>query len=208
MLAGLRRGHCHFIYAASTQHCFVLKTLTPPFSASRRHASALTAAVNVRPSSQPAKHTLATPLAQRFHLTAADRHQFKYQRNIGVYTRIDSGKITLTKRILCYTGRMRDVHEVRGKDNVGAKIDSMELEREKEITIQSAATFCDWDTKSLATGEQEKCAINITDTPVRHVDFTIEVERALRVPDGAVLVFCTVSGVQGQTITVDRQMRR
>ncbi|CAL1701830.1 unnamed protein product [Somion occarium] len=96
---------------------------------------------------------------------------------------------------------------MRGRDNVGAKMDSMELEREKGITIQSAATFCDWVATMPDTGEKEKYAINIIDTP-GHVDFTIEVERALRVLDGAILVLCAVAGVQSQTTTVDRQMRR
>lgn len=118
---------------------------------------------------------------------------------------IDSGKTTCTERILYYTGRIKAIHEVRGKDAVGAKMDSMDLEREKGITIQSAATFCDWS--KVENGEEQKYHVNLIDTP-GHIDFTIEVERALRVLDGAVMILCAVSAVQSQTITVDRQMKR
>ncbi|KAJ3919588.1 elongation factor G, mitochondrial [Lentinula edodes] len=148
-----------------------------------------------------------TPPTPQYTLSEHDRSRLRLQRNIGVSAHIDSGKTTLTERILYYTGRIREIHEVRGRDNVGAKMDSMDLEREKGITIQSAATFCDWEATNAITNEKEKYAINIIDTP-GHVDFTIEVERALRVLDGAILVLCAVAGVQSQTTTVDRQMRR
>ena len=100
-------------------------------------------------------------------------------RNIGISAHIDSGKTTLTERILYYTNRIHAIHEVKGKDGVGAKMDSMELERERGITIQSAATHCEW----------KDIHINIIDTP-GHVDFTIEVERSMRVLDGACMVYC------------------
>lgn len=125
------------------------------------------------------------------------KKDIRFVRNIGISAHIDSGKTTLTERILFYTQRIHAMHDVKGKDGVGAFMDSMELERERGITIASAATFCEWKNHE----------INIIDTP-GHVDFTIEVERSLRVLDGAILVLCGVGGVQSQSITVDQQMRR
>jgi elongation factor G len=117
-------------------------------------------------------------------------------RNIGISAHIDAGKTTISERILFYTGKIHRIEEVGG-DGDGATMDYMELEREKGITITSAAVTCFWNDTQ----------INLIDTP-GHVDFTIEVERSLRVLDGAIMVLCGVAGVQSQSITVDRQMKR
>ncbi|MBW2107413.1 MAG: elongation factor G [Deltaproteobacteria bacterium] len=125
------------------------------------------------------------------------KYDAKRLRNIGISAHIDAGKTTITERILYYTRRIHTIHDIKGKDGVGATMDFMELEKERGITITSAATTCEWQ------GHE----INLIDTP-GHVDFTIEVERALRVLDGGIMVLCSVGGVQSQSITVDQQMAR
>ncbi|KAF2148732.1 elongation factor G 1, mitochondrial precursor [Myriangium duriaei CBS 260.36] len=170
----------------------------------RRYQSGAAAAVLEKAMEQPSELAQETIVE---NLDPKEAARLDKVRNIGIAAHIDSGKTTATERILFYTGRIKAIHEVRGKDAVGAKMDSMDLEREKGITIQSAATFCDWIKKDPKTGKDEKYHINLIDTP-GHIDFTIEVERALRVLDGAVMILCAVSGVQSQTTTVDRQMKR
>src|SRR5450631_1067392 len=112
-------------------------------------------------------------------------------RNIGIAAHIDAGKTTTTERILYYTGKSHKIGEVH---DGAATMDFMEQEQERGITITSAATTCFW----------KEHRINIIDTP-GHVDFTVEVERSLRVLDGAVAVFCAVGGVEPQSETVWRQ---
>ena len=119
-------------------------------------------------------------------------------RNIGISAHIDSGKTTLSERILYYAGRIHRMQEVHGGGaDGGATMDFMELERERGITIASAATQVTWKDTS----------VNLIDTP-GHVDFTVEVERSLRVLDGAIMILCAVGGVQSQSVTVDQQMKR
>src|SRR5690606_1251438 len=132
-------------------------------------------------------------------------------RNIGISAHIDSGKTTTSERILFYCQKIHKIEDVKG-GGAGATMDHMDLEREKGITIASAATTVEWpgigkQGISYAEGDGKSIKVNLIDTP-GHVDFTVEVERSLRVLDGAILVLCSVAGVQSQSITVDRQMKR
>ena len=135
------------------------------------------------------------------HLTVARKTPIERYRNIGIMAHIDAGKTTTTERVLFYTGVSHKLGEVH---DGAATMDWMEQEQERGITITSAATTCFW--KGMAENYPEH-RINIIDTP-GHVDFTIEVERSLRVLDGACTVFCAVGGVQPQTETVWRQANK
>ena len=117
-------------------------------------------------------------------------------RNIGIMAHIDAGKTTITERILYYTGKLHRMGEVH---DGAATMDWMEQEKERGITITSAATTCFWQ-----DSDKQDTRINIIDTP-GHVDFTVEVERSLRVLDGAIAIFCAVGGVEPQSETVWRQ---
>src|SRR6476646_5991108 len=129
-------------------------------------------------------------------------------RNIGISAHIDAGKTTLTERILFYTGM---IHRIGDVDDGNTVTDWMEQERERGITITSAATTCFWKQRKeedvFKLFEDQAQRVNIIDTP-GHVDFTAEVERSLRVLDGAILVFDSVAGVQPQTETVWRQANK
>ena len=127
--------------------------------------------------------------------------QINRYRNVGIMAHIDAGKTTTTERILLYTGRTHKIGEVH---DGSATMDWMEQEQERGITITSAATTCFW--KGM-DNQFDDHRINIIDTP-GHVDFTIEVERSLKVLDGACAVFCAVGGVEPQSETVWRQANK
>ncbi|KAK0753807.1 mitochondrial elongation factor g 1-like protein [Schizothecium vesticola] len=207
-LAASRQGARCFSVNTTTLHTPAVGQIGSrrPFSGTRnvRYAALSAAEEALKAAKENATANMSVDVAAA-RMTPEEMTRLSRVRNIGIAAHIDSGKTTVTERILYYTGRTRAIHEVRGRDGVGAKMDSMELERERGITIQSAATFADWTKKE--DGVDNMYHFNLIDTP-GHIDFTIEVERAMRVLDGAVMVLCAVSGVQSQTITVDRQMKR
>src|SRR5213083_1709940 len=149
--------------------------------------------------------TLEKPVTTKNPNSPDRKFPLERTRNIGIAAHIDAGKTTLTERILFYTGMIHKIGEVHEGTTV---TDWMEQERERGITITSAATTCFWQqTKQegfYKAYEGIKMRVNIIDTP-GHVDFTAEVERSLRVLDGAIAVFCGVAGVQPQSETVWRQ---
>ncbi len=129
----------------------------------------------------------------------AREYDLLHTRNIGIMAHIDAGKTTTTERILYYTGIN---HKIGETHDGSATMDWMVQEQERGITITSAATTCHWTRSGLT--KKDECRINIIDTP-GHVDFTVEVERSLRVLDGAVATFCAKGGVEPQSETVWRQ---
>ncbi|OAA82263.1 elongation factor G 1 [Akanthomyces lecanii RCEF 1005] len=209
VLSSVRWLNCRLISDSSRASAGFrdFKVTGAPFNARRAFSQSSTRHGAAQDALKKAQEDAAslTPEYVAANMSGEEAARLSRVRNIGIAAHIDSGKTTVTERVLFYTGRIKAIHEVRGKDSVGAKMDSMDLEREKGITIQSAATFCDW--KKTEDGKEETYHFNLIDTP-GHIDFTIEVERALRVLDGAVMILCAVSGVQSQTITVDRQMKR
>src|SRR6186997_2668929 len=150
------------------------------------------------------KITVVTDKAKISPVNAKDRpFPLEWTRNIGIAAHIDAGKTTTTERILFYSGAVHKMGEVHEGTTV---TDWMEQERERGITITAAAISCAWNA-SWGPWKGIKQRINIIDTP-GHVDFTAEVERSLRVLDGAVAVFCAVAGVQPQSETVWRQANK
>jgi elongation factor G len=158
---------------------------------------------------QAAAKTTKTTKATKADVSSNREYPLERTRNIGIAAHIDAGKTTTTERILFYTGL---IHKIGDVDDGNTVTDWMEQERERGITITSAAVTCYWTQKAVKAGENEVYKafkdvphrINIIDTP-GHVDFTAEVERSMRVLDGAVAVFCGVAGVQPQSETVWRQ---